>query len=179
MTPSPAPDLLGAIRWLYRYHAWARPRLLRAARAATPEQLRQPDAVAGGNGGGSLYGTVVHLVSTEGLWTARWRGEMRPRRLGPDELPDLDAIERHWAAAERDRAAYLEGLDRAALDTPVRYVSGISGREEEQPRWETLLHVSNHVTHHRAEACAALTGLGVPIESVDLLDFMRAGGTPD
>lgn len=172
----PAPDTLELTRWLYRFHAWARPHVTDAAQSTPLESLQRTALVPGGNDEGSAFGTLVHLVSTEALWVARWQGEARARRRGTVDYPDIAAIVSHWEQVEADRAAFLESLGPADIDRPLEYYSGQLGRMEVFPLWQTLIHVSNHMTHHRAEASAALTGLGVPPSSVDLLDFMREQG---
>jgi len=43
-------DRLTTVRWLWQFHAWARPRILSAAFALTPEELRTPGSVVGGLG---------------------------------------------------------------------------------------------------------------------------------
>jgi uncharacterized damage-inducible protein DinB len=47
--------------------------------------------------------------------------------------------------------------------------------EERFPLWQTMLHITNHTTHHRADVSTALSNLGRAPESVDLIDYLRAG----
>ncbi len=42
----------------------------------------------------------------------------------------------------------------------------------------TLAHVFNHGTHHRGQITAALTALGQPCPSLDLVYFLQNPDTP-
>jgi uncharacterized damage-inducible protein DinB len=37
-----------------------------------------------------------------------------------------------------------------------------------------MFHITNHTTHHRADASTALTALGRAPDSVDLIDYLRS-----
>jgi uncharacterized damage-inducible protein DinB len=71
------------------------------------------------------------------------------------------------------RAQFLDALEPGDLTQPVTYRSVTRDAIERFPLWQTLLHAANHTTHHRSEACIALTALGHPPASVDLIDYMR------
>ena len=78
--------------------------------------------------------------------------------------------------AEDERIlAFVEGLDDSALDETFDYAT-TSGTPQRQPRWEALVHLFNHQTHHRGQAHAILTGLGREGPVLDLLAYQRATG---
>src|SRR5919106_6202252 len=68
-------DRLRTIRWLWGFHAWARPRLLKAASHLGSEQLNESAAIAGGLGTGSIHEMLAHIVGAEETWLRRWQGE--------------------------------------------------------------------------------------------------------
>ena len=157
-----------ALEELFACHAWARARLLAAAEQLPYEALRRPVLIPGGNEDGSLHATLSHIVAAQAHWLTRFEGDAE-RRVTPS-YPDLQAIARAWEQADAALRSVVAADD---LARSVRYFRASTAAYEEQPLWQLLLHVSNHTTHHRAEACAALTALGSPPESVDLIDFLR------
>jgi uncharacterized damage-inducible protein DinB len=172
MEPSPAS--VDQIRWVFRFHDWARPRLVAAAWTLDEPQRRKPGVVAGGNGDGSVHDALCHVLGAEVTWFARWQGDAHHSLWQASEYPDLDTLDAAWAALEDRRCSWLEGLTDADLTRPVGYMSARLHVMEQFPLWETLLHVCNHTAHHRGEVSAALTGLGTPPETLDLIDYMRA-----
>ena len=167
-------DRQATVQWLWDFQAWARPRILRAASELTAEQLRMPGSVAGGIGVGSVHDVLSHVVGAEEIWVRRWEGQERAPLPGGDDFADLGAIEERGSAVERDRFLSLGSLADDDLDREVRYVSINRGVEERFPLWQTMFHITNHTTHHRADVCTALTALGRAPDSVDLIDYLRS-----
>lgn len=151
---------------VFAFHAWARARVLAAADQLPYEALRRPVLIPGGNEDGSVHATLAHIAATQAHWLARFQGDAEHHLTAT--YPDLQAISQAWEQADAGLAAVVATND---LDRIVRYRRTVG--EDEQPLWQLLLHVSNHTTHHRAEACAALTALGSPPASVDFIDFLR------
>jgi uncharacterized damage-inducible protein DinB len=158
---------------VFGFHAWARARVLAAAEAVPYEGLRRPVLIPGGSEDGSLHATLAHIASAEAHWLARWQGDAEHRLSPRAAYPDLRAIAQTWEQADQAIAALVAHDD---LERVVRYYRESTRNYDEQPLWQLLLHVSHHTTHHRAEACAALTALGSPPESTDFIDFLRAAG---
>lgn len=167
-------DRLGTIRWLWGFQAWARPRLLDAATHLDTESLKEPGAIVAGLGTGSLHDMLAHSVGAEEIWLRRWQGEERAPLPAGGDLADLGAIVERWMEIERGRFEYLDGLADHDLDHDVRYVSVTRHVQERFPQWQTMLHITNHTTHHRADVSTALSHLGRAPESVDLIDYLRA-----
>ncbi len=55
---------------LYNYNAWANVRILDTAVHLSLEQLR----VEARANFGSIHGTLVHMMSAQWVWLARWQG---------------------------------------------------------------------------------------------------------
>ncbi len=163
------------IRWMFAFHDWARPRLLAALRQVDPVERLRSDVIPGGNEDGSLHATVAHILGAEVIWFERWQGNTHARLRGSSDYASLDSLDQEWSELEARRRRWLLELPESDLDVGVRYRSVTRGVMEKFPLWETILHLSNHTSHHRGEAAAALTGLGFPPESVDLIDYMRQG----
>jgi uncharacterized damage-inducible protein DinB len=80
------------------------------------------------------------------------------------------------AAREREDeriVAHVAGLSAADLAADFDYAT-TGGKPQHQPRWEALVHLFNHQTHHRGQAHAILTRLGVAEPpALDLLVMQR------
>jgi len=171
---APEMDRLETIRWLWGFQVWARPRLLDAASRLRTERLNEPGTIAGGLGTGSVHDMLAHIVGAEEVWLRRWQGEERVPLPAGGDFAGLGAIAERWEEVERGRLALFDGLSDEDLGRGVRYVSVTRHVEESFPLWQTMLHITNHTTHHRADVCTALSGLGRAPESVDLIDYLRA-----
>ncbi len=57
---------------LYNYNYWANHRYLKTAESLTEEQFHRKQ-----DNGGSVHGTLLHMMSTETIWWKRWQGEYR------------------------------------------------------------------------------------------------------
>ena len=166
MPSEPCPASAALIRWQWAFQDWATGHLLAAAASVSDAALRTPGAIPGGRGDGSTWETLAHIVGAEQQWLARWVGLADVKFKSGRDFNSLDGLRETWDDVCRRRRAWLGGIDEPALgDRP----------QEEEPLWQTLLHVSNHATHHRAEACASLTAAGSPPAGVDMLEWIDAG----
>ena len=164
------PEFATHLKAMASYNRWANRRLYAAAAALPDEDYRRPV----GAFFGSLHGTLNHLLVTDRNWMARFEGKGESQHK-------LDAIlfehlEDLRAAREREDERiirHVAGLTGAELDADFEYAN-LSGKPQRQPRWEAMIHFFNHQTHHRGQAHAILTRLGVAEPpSLDLLVMQR------
>jgi uncharacterized damage-inducible protein DinB len=164
------PDLATHLRAMAAYNRWANRRLYAAVAELPEEDHRRP----AGAFFGSLHGTLNHLLVTDRNWMARFEntGEAQTKlnAILFERLEDLRA------AREREDERiinHVAGLSDADLDADFEYAT-TSGKPQRQPRWEALAHFFNHQTHHRGQAHAILTSLGVAEPApLDLLVMQR------
>ncbi|MDP4021979.1 DinB family protein [Methylobacterium sp. NEAU 140] len=163
-------SLADHMRTMAAYNAWANERLYAAAASLPDDAYRQ----AAGAFFGSLHGTLNHLLVTDRLWLRRLTGEGdAPDRLDVILFERLDALRQARVAEDARLETYVAGLSPDALTAHVDYAT-TSGVPQRQPRSEALAHLFNHQTHHRGQAHAILTRLGVAEPpSLDLLLMQR------
>lgn len=154
---------------LFEYGVWVNQRLLESAKPLAAEQFTRKVMP----GFGSLQLTLVHILGSEALWLERWQGRSPGTILSPDDLPTVTAIRERWEDLIKERRAYIAGLDESELSATVHWTN-IRGQGFALPRWQVMLHCANHSTHHRSEAAAILTELGIEPESTDLLEYYLA-----
>ena len=163
------PDLATHLRAMANYNRWANRRLYAAA-ALPDEDYRRP----AGAYFTSLHGTLNHLLVTDRNWMARFENTGEPQAKLNAVL--FERFEDLRAAREREDERvirHVAGLSDAQLDADFEYAT-TSGKPQRQPRWEALVHFFNHQTHHRGQAHAILTRLGVAEPPpLDLLVMQR------
>lgn len=164
------PEFATHLRATAAYNRWANRRLYAAAAALPDEDYRRPAGVYFG----SLHGTLNHLLAADRIWMRRFEGAGEaPARLDAILFERLEDLR---AAREREDEriiAHVEGLTAEALDAEFAYAT-TSSQPHRQPRWEALAHFFNHQTHHRGQAHAVLTRLGVAEPPpLDLLAMQR------
>jgi uncharacterized damage-inducible protein DinB len=159
---------------LYDYAVWANGRVLDAAARLSPADWQRPL----GASFGSVRDTMVHVLSSELLWLARWQGTSPTgRAVAPEDLPTVDDLRARWAAASAAMRAFLAGLAPADWAREVAYTT-LDGQPAAYPLWQMYVQVINHGTHHRAEAAAMLTGLGHAPGELDAIIFFRGLKAP-
>ena len=162
------------IKVLLAYNSWCNRRILAAASALTPEQFVAPGAFPHGG----LRGTLLHALFAEWVWRMRWL-QTPPRqgsRLTPEEFPTCAALQARWTEEEALLMDFVAGLTDERLRSELDYTS-TEGRRHRRVQWETMVHLVNHGTQHRAEAAAMLTACGHSPGDIDLVVFLDERGT--
>src|SRR5688572_8907279 len=127
---------LADIHLLFAYNTWATRRILSVARAVSPEQYTAPNSSPCGN----LRDTLVHTLSAERSWLARWQ-EQDPRpALAAADLPTLDALVEQWRQDDGRLHAYLATLADADLHQRITYTLG-DGTRATDWRWAVMAHL--------------------------------------
>ncbi|MGQ0510159.1 MAG: DinB family protein [Betaproteobacteria bacterium] len=155
---------------LANYNAWANARIYAAARALPEESYKR-------NVGaffGSLHGTLNHLLVADRIWMRRFTGEGdAPAQLNAilhEDLPTLDAARK---AEDARIIRYVDELPEADFGKEIDYATTTGARHRNRLR-ELLTHLFNHQTHHRGQAHAILTVLGVrEPPPLDLMVMLR------
>ncbi len=153
-----------------KYNAWANTRLYRMA-AALPDQLYRSDVGAYFK---SLHGTLNHLLAADRIWMRRLTGAGdHPGTLDAIVFDDLRLLTRARAVEDERVIHFVEPLSDSSLDEMREYKT-LDGTPHKQKCSEILAHVFNHQTHHRGQAHAILTVLGVADpEPLDLMIMLR------
>ena len=155
------------------YNAWANGRLYGMARQLPDEQYRR-DVGAYFK---SLHGTLNHLMVADLIWVRRLTGVGdQPRNLNAILFDDLPALSAARQQVDQRIITYVDSLSDAQLEETWDYRM-LDGTLQRQSRRETLAHLFNHQTHHRGQAHAILTVLGVcEPDGLDLLLMQRERG---
>jgi uncharacterized damage-inducible protein DinB len=157
------------------YNRWANRRLYQAAATLPHEDYRREIGVFFG----SLRGTLNHLLVGDRIWMRRLTGSGEaPARLDAILHDGLDELTLARIAEDERIVAFINGLREADLDGSLDYTN-TTGAAFRQKRREILAHLFNHQTHHRGQAHAALTRLGMrEPPPLDLLFWQREQGRP-
>jgi len=158
------------IQALYEYNRWCNARILGAAAQLTDEQF----AASGTFPHGGLRGTLVHTLFAEWTWRMRWQGTPPPYgyRFNPEEFPSLPALRARWMTEDAALMVFVAGLTDEKLRSEIAYTSTEGGRHK-RVLWETMAHLVNHGTQHRAEAAAMLTAQGHSPGDIDLIVYFN------
>ncbi len=139
------------------YNGWANRRLYRMAAALPDQDYRCSTGVYFR----SLHGTLNHILSTDRIWlriltTAIGNDLDKADVILYDDLASLAAAR---FAEDARIVAFVDGLEERDFQEELRYE--IEGHAQAQRRRTILAHLFNHETHHRGQAHAILTLLGV------------------
>jgi uncharacterized damage-inducible protein DinB len=156
------------IRELYAFNRWANARMRAAVAKLSDEEFRRDLK----NSFPSVRDTMLHVMSSEWVWLARWLGTS-PKGM-PDEWKSYGfaEIEQEWDALESARNAFLDRLNDTELDRVVSYVN-FRGESCVNPLWQLLRHMVNHSTYHRGQITTMLRQLGHDAATTDLVLYYR------
>ena len=122
---------------------------------------------------GSATELLFHIVESDVVWLRRlWLG-VDPAPTAPDRG---DGSPERWStvreALDSRIAAYCGGLTAENLAEEVSYANS-AGTRYTQPRWQCLLHMFNHQTHHRGQIAQVLDENGVTNDYSNLVWYLR------
>lgn len=151
-----------------RYNTLANQRLYAAA-SGIADADRKRDIGAFFN---SLHGTLNHLLIGDRIWMARFDGREAPS-TGLDAIvhASFDALRDARIAMDAIIEAFFATLPDGFFDRPIRYVNNEGRVFEDRPSL-ILPHFFNHQTHHRGQAHAILSQLGMG-RKTPVLDLHR------
>jgi uncharacterized damage-inducible protein DinB len=152
------------------YNRWANARLYRMAIQLPDEKYRRDV----GTYFKSLHGTLNHILVADRIWMHRLTGVGdHPNKLSAILFDDLPSLSVAREQEDQRIIRFVEGLADAQLEEPWEYRM-LNGTPQKQRRREILAHLFNHQTHHRGQAHATLTILGMAEpDPLDLLIMQR------
>ena len=152
------------------YNRWANVRLYDMAAVLPDELYRKPIGVYFK----SLHGTLNHLLTADRIWLRRLEGKGdHPVKLNATIHDDLVSLRAARLAEDQRIVNFVDSLDDADFEKLWDYKM-LNGTPQRLKAREILAHLFNHQTHHRGQAHAALTVLGVSEpEPLDLLIMLH------
>lgn len=156
---------------LFDYNTWANARVLGAVEPLTPEEfLRDLE-----NSFPSVRDTLAHILGAEWIWLRRWKGESPTTLLSATEFSTVTSLREGFAAVEKERRAFLEGLPEDRLAQPFTY-RDTAGNALSLSLVQSLHHVVNHGAYHRGQITTMLRQLGAKPVSTDMSRFSLVRG---
>lgn len=152
------------------YNAWANERVYQMA-GSLPDESYRRDVGAYFK---SLHGTLNHLMTSDSIWMCRLTGiGNHPDKLDAIMFDDLPALHAARLALDAHIIGFAEHLTDLDLDEMWEYRT-LNGTPQRQRRRDVLAHLFNHQTHHRGQAHAIISILGVGEPTpLDLLIMQR------
>lgn len=162
-------DVKTYLKNLYDYNYWANHRYLAVAEGMPDEQLRRKQ----GHSWDSVYGILLHMLSSETVWLKRWHAEFPKSHLDPKDFPSLASIKENWAKVEEEMRGFLESQSEQSLQAETSYVN-FQNKRFKLPLWQFMAHVPNHNTHHRGELAAMFALMDVPHPEDEVVQYFLA-----
>jgi uncharacterized damage-inducible protein DinB len=152
------------------YNRWANARIYNATAGLADELFKRPVGVYFK----TLHGTLNHLLAADRIWMHRLDGTgTHPDRLDAILFEEFGPLRTAREVEDLRIIQYVRGLAGGDLEKPWEYRT-LEGARKQQRLRDILAHLFNHQTHHRGQAHAALTALGVrEPESLDLVVMQR------
>lgn len=155
----PAADM---IRTMLAYHYAYHRRLWECIMALTDDQFTTEIPYSHG----SIRNHMVHLANVDRGWLRGLQEDPNPRagRWNPADYPTRESARAIWEQAAAEVTDYAAHLTDADLE---RQPAGMP-----MTVWQTLLHLVNHGTDHRAQVLRALYDFGAPTFEQDFAYYM-------
>jgi len=147
------------VRRMARYNRWQNRNLYGVADALSDDERRRER----GAFFGSIHKTLSHLLWADRAWLSRF-GAVAPPQGG---IPQSVELYSEWEPLKRERAAFdetiigwAETVDDPWLAGQLTWFSRSAQQEFTNPRWQLVMHLFNHQTHHRGQVHCMLTQAG-------------------
>ena len=151
-------ELAEYLRRQFAYDAWANREVLSAIR-----------------GGGETQGVMrlmAHILSAEGLWLERLRGEAQSLPVWPEF--DLEQCEARAKALEGLWMEYLKGMSATGLTEKISYKNS-KGEAWSSTVQDVLTHVVMHSAYHRGQIASLMRAAGKTPAYTDFIHAVRTG----
>jgi uncharacterized damage-inducible protein DinB len=152
-------ELAEYLRRQFVYDAWANREVLRAIRGGAGEA---PGAVR----------LMAHILSAEGLWLERLKGERQSLPVWPEF--DLDQCEARATALEGLWMEYLRAMDSIGLEEKISY-NNSKGEAWKSTVQDVLTHVVMHSAYHRGQIASFMRAGGQIPAYTDFIHAVRSG----
>ena len=167
-----SPEWLGAMS---RYNRWMNDKLYTLV-AGLGDEARKRDSGAFFK---SIHGTLNHLLLTDRVWLARFKGLSAPdgfmgpgiRSLDQELYADFEELRRERALTDDELSGWVAELTPERLAAPLVFMR--RGHRLESPLWGTVAHLFNHQTHHRGQITTLLSQQGHDPGVTDLFAMLR------
>jgi uncharacterized damage-inducible protein DinB len=120
---------------------------------------------------GGIHGTMVHILSADNVWLARWTGKPAAP-LKAEDFPSADVLKKQWDAYQCEMSNFVRSLTDEKLRDPLAYTD-FKGNTFSQPLWQQMQHKVNHSTYHRGQVVTMVRQLGKSAVSTDLIHYLR------
>jgi len=150
------------LRRLVTYNQWADERVLTAIDGLAAEELEKPREAYFQ----TLAANLRHTLLAQRNWLARWHGQPRGDQT-------IGASWREaYATTHAGLHGFVAGLSDADADRILRFTD-LQGVAREMVLGDSITHVVNHGTAHRAETGLLLERLGRSPGDLDYVLFCR------
>jgi len=133
------------IQLLYEYDIWADRKLLEVIGLVNKE-IYMKDL---GSSLGGIHSTIVHILSADNIWLARWTGKTTAPLKAVD-IPTDEVFKKQWDAYHCEMNNFVRGLGQDTLDQPLPYTD-VKGNSFSQSLCQQMQHKVNHSTYHRGK----------------------------
>ncbi len=151
-----------------QYNVWANTKFI-----SWVESLSEANLYHDLNGSfGSVFETVLHIVSAEKIWLERLSNQNNPFLASEfkGKMPELIEI---WKEKSAQLLQLVQRIPDHCLPQMISY-QNLKGETLNQEVYKILGHVFNHGTYHRGQLTHMLRELKVQgLESTDLINFYK------
>lgn len=153
---------------LFAYDRWATEHVFDDIAAMDPAEYLKNMATSHE----SIFGTLVHLVSAEEVWLARWEGRAPLELARAEDVKTLDRVRSRWNDVSRNVERFVSELDEEGLHSEIEVETSTGARFRHTFR-EMFSHLVNHSSYHRGQIITLLRQSGAAVTSTDLIRYYR------
>lgn len=158
-------ESISLLRHYSSYNTWVNQKLYSTCAQISDADRKRDQGVFFG----SIHRTLNHLLLTDRMWLARFKGlTFSVKTLGDELYVDFNELARERVITDAELSALFNNYKESDLDSDLHYISS-AGAARCYPLRNVLLHVCNHQTHHRGQVTAMIKRLGFDYGDIDML----------
>ncbi|MGB7338224.1 MAG: DinB family protein [Phototrophicaceae bacterium] len=158
---------LDYMRLLWNYNYWAQHQLWECLKTVSQSDFEHEIAY----GIGSLHKHAYHTMWAEALWLARIQN-VNLSDWDIQDYPTPNSIINRWQHVETNWRDFIDHLTEHDLETT--FIAKASTGTFKHTIGETMLHVVNHSTDHRAQMLRLIGEFGGQTFEQDIIFYLRA-----
>ena len=130
---------------------------------------------------GSVLDSLVHVANADIAWLKRTSPDAEPRikdvkerlkETGSGSEVTIAAWIKIREGLDREIEEFCNGLDEPHLLETLKY-KNMKGEEFVRQRWQCLLHMFNHGTHHRGMVAQVFDGAKITNDYSNLISYVK------
>src|SRR5688572_22598872 len=157
------------MRDLFDFLRWGDVQILDAASKLPDDQYYKEREISLG----SIHKLLVHAMTAEALWLARWNGKHVDRIENHEDFPTRESLANQWPVVHLALSQFLDKQTAQSMAQPLTYQT-TTGEIVTGGLGEFMFHLVDHGSYHRGQLNSMIKQAGGNPVTVGYRNFLAS-----